>query len=415
MWPDFGARRDLAEALAAGVVDHVADVRRRLPGADILVQVDEPALPAVMAGQVPTASGFHRHRSVDPPKISAGLEPVMAAITAAGATPVVHCCAAAVPVALLRGAGARGLLVDLEVLAAECYEPLAEALEAGDWIGLGIAGESQTQSALNARAHRFFDMLGLAPTEQTMLTSSCGLASSTPDAARALLSQLTVAAKSLSPPPLCAICAHNQLPCIRSQGNIQQVLYVLTGSSCSGKSTLAFAMADRFDSLVVHDFDEVGVPEGADRAWRHRTLIHWIDVALAEQAQGRDLLLTGQSPLGEVLAVPRATELEGIAVCLLDVADDVRRDRLVARDGGFWSEQDIENFIGWANWHRRHAAHPQHAPQVIVDPDGPMQWQRWLSWTAAHPDWNTHVIDTTGFDQQTSADQLAAWMESVHP
>ena len=199
---DFGARRDLAEALAAGVVDHVADVRRRLPGADILVQVDEPALPAVMAGQVPTASGFHRHRSVDPPKISAGLEPVMAAITAAGATPVVHCCAAAVPVALLRGAGARGLLVDLEVLAAECYEPLAEALEAGDWIGLGIAGESQTQSALNARAHRFFDMLGLAPTEQTMLTSSCGMASSTPDAARALLSQLTVAAKSLSPPPL---------------------------------------------------------------------------------------------------------------------------------------------------------------------------------------------------------------------
>ncbi|HNM98281.1 MAG TPA: hypothetical protein PKK40_10080, partial [Marmoricola sp.] len=64
------------------------------------------------------------------------------------------------------------------------------------------------------------------------------------------------------------------MPCIRSQGNIQQVLYVLTGSSCSGKSTLAFAMADRFDSLVVHDFDEVGVPEGADRAWRHRTLIH---------------------------------------------------------------------------------------------------------------------------------------------
>lgn len=190
---------------------------------------------------------------------------------------------------------------------------------------------------------------------------------------------------------------------------------MLTGSSCSGKSTLAFAMADRFDSLVVHDFDEVGVPEGADRAWRHRTLIHWIDVALAEQAQGRDLLLTGQSPLGEVLAVPRATELEGIAVCLLDVADDVRRDRLVARDGGFWSEQDIENFIGWANWHRRHAADPQHAPQVIIDPDGPMQWQRWLSWTAAHPDWNTHVIDTTGFDQQTSADQLAAWMESVHP
>ncbi|MGZ4437449.1 MAG: methionine synthase, partial [Nocardioidaceae bacterium] len=57
---DRGARRELAEALAEGLAAHVADLRRRLPGADLTVQVDEPALPAVMAGSVPTASGFHR-------------------------------------------------------------------------------------------------------------------------------------------------------------------------------------------------------------------------------------------------------------------------------------------------------------------------------------------------------------------
>ena len=46
---DFGARRDLAQALAEGLRDHVADLRRRVPNAaGIVVQVDEPALAAVL-------------------------------------------------------------------------------------------------------------------------------------------------------------------------------------------------------------------------------------------------------------------------------------------------------------------------------------------------------------------------------
>ena len=64
---DVGARRELAQALAEGARDHLADVQRRVPGATLLLQLDEPSLPAVMAGQVPTASGFNRHRSVTPP------------------------------------------------------------------------------------------------------------------------------------------------------------------------------------------------------------------------------------------------------------------------------------------------------------------------------------------------------------
>ncbi len=46
---DHGARRELAQALAEGLRGHVADVRRRIPDAELLVQVDEPALPAVLA------------------------------------------------------------------------------------------------------------------------------------------------------------------------------------------------------------------------------------------------------------------------------------------------------------------------------------------------------------------------------
>lgn len=104
------------------------------------------------------------------------------------------------------------------------------------------------------------------------------------------------------------------------------MLLKLTGSSCSGKSTLAFLVAGRMD-----------------------------------------LLLTGQSPLGEVLAAPSAPLLDGIAVCLVDVADEVRRDRLAARDAGKWDAATVDAFVGWAAWHRGHARDPGYRPGVIID------------------------------------------------
>ena len=136
---DHGARRDLAQALAAGVADHVADVRRRLSRATrIVVQVDEPALPAVLAGAVPTASGFGRHRTVHPPEASEALGWVLSAVRDAGAEPWVHCCAPDAPLALLRGAGAVGLAVDLSLVGADGHDALAEALEAGETVALGV-------------------------------------------------------------------------------------------------------------------------------------------------------------------------------------------------------------------------------------------------------------------------------------
>ena len=93
---DHGARRDLAEALAYGLQEHVAEVRRRVPGAELVVQLDEPALPAVLAGAVPTASGWGKHRSVDGPGAVELLTPAIEAV--APAITLVHCCAARPPI-----------------------------------------------------------------------------------------------------------------------------------------------------------------------------------------------------------------------------------------------------------------------------------------------------------------------------
>ena len=56
---DPAAVADLAASLAEGLANHAADVRKRIPGATLIVQLDEPSLPAVLAGRVPTASGLN--------------------------------------------------------------------------------------------------------------------------------------------------------------------------------------------------------------------------------------------------------------------------------------------------------------------------------------------------------------------
>lgn len=193
---DYGARRDLAQALADGVATHIRDVRRRLPEVtEILVQVDEPALPMVLAGQVPTASGFHRHRSVDDPAASPALEWVAEAIIASGAVPIVHSCASNVPIRLLRGAGFVGLSVDLGLADAAAYDHLAEALDDGERVILGVVPSVEptkppTETSVIEGVQRWLDMMGLDPDEFGHLigiSPTCGLAGASFDWARTAL------------------------------------------------------------------------------------------------------------------------------------------------------------------------------------------------------------------------------------
>ncbi|WP_236243990.1 hypothetical protein [Streptomyces sp. CC210A] len=189
------------------------------------------------------------------------------------------------------------------------------------------------------------------------------------------------------------------------------MFFKLTGSSCSGKTTLAYAAAGRLRQIAVHDFDELGVPEGADLRWRHRMTEMWVRRALEYQDRGIDFLLTGQSPLGEVLAVPSAPLLHGIAVCLVDVADEVRRVRLAERDPGRWDAPAVDAFLGWAAWHRKHPLDPRHRPDVVIDNSWPeMVWHRWTGWRTGDPRWSTQLLDTTDQPVTKSVDQVERWI-----
>ena len=205
MLADHGGRRELAQALAEGVREHVADVRRRVPGAQVVVQLDEPVLPAVLAGRIPTASGLHRHRTVDTPVASPALEWVLAAVAQSGAVPVVHCCASDVPLSLLTGAGAQGVSVDLSALDVGAYDGLAEVLDSGRTLMLGVVpatdpASTPDDSSVAERVLRLLDMVGLDPDSagDLVLTPSCGLAGASHGWARRAYELTGRAARSLS-------------------------------------------------------------------------------------------------------------------------------------------------------------------------------------------------------------------------
>src|ERR1700677_1758300 len=125
---DPGAVADLTTSLAEGAAAHVAELAKRVPGARLVVQFDEPALPAVAGGEVPTASGFSRLAAVEEDTLRARLAQVLAATR--GYT-VVHSCGAAGPFGIIRAAGGDAISFDLGQLRLGEEDAVGEAAEAG--------------------------------------------------------------------------------------------------------------------------------------------------------------------------------------------------------------------------------------------------------------------------------------------
>ncbi len=213
---DASAVADLHASLVEGVAQHVAEVRRRLPRLDVVLQLDEPSLPAVLAGGVRTPSGFGRLRAVE----DHVAEGVLRRFCGLASEEWVHCCAADPPLALLRRAGMRGLSVDAGLLTSRADDELGEAWEAGLRLVLGVvpgvAGAASAAGAaggtdgmpspaasadfVRALARRIGISAERAPSS-VVLTPSCGLAGADPDHVRAVAAHLAAAVHMLAQDP----------------------------------------------------------------------------------------------------------------------------------------------------------------------------------------------------------------------
>ncbi len=226
---DPGLVTDIASSLAEGAKAHVAEVAKRVPGATLLVQFDEPSLPVVADGGIPSPSGLTRVREVDEEVLRAKLREVLSATRA---YTIVHCCAPGYPFEIINGAGADAVSFDLSLLRHRDYDKLAETVEGGSGLLIGalpVTGLAQDSARLSARdavgerravdrreedaertrptpegtanaVREVWQRIGLPPAscaEQVVITPACGLAGVSPVQARDALRWCREAARIL--------------------------------------------------------------------------------------------------------------------------------------------------------------------------------------------------------------------------
>jgi len=209
---DHGALREFTESLGEGIARHVDELARRT-GVPVVVQLDEPALPTVLAGALSTPSGLGTVAAVAEPDARDMLGRVVEAARKASGQPViVHCCATRPPVGLIREAGADAIALDATLLdgaPAALADEIGEAWDSGTVFLLGVVPSVDPPAPLTlaqaaAPALRLVDRLGF-PREllaaRALPTPVCGLAGATDAWAKRALTLVRELGRAFVEPP----------------------------------------------------------------------------------------------------------------------------------------------------------------------------------------------------------------------
>jgi len=170
--------------------------------------LDEPALPAVLHGLIPTQSGLGRYAAIDEPVVEAALRRIVEPLQAAGVAAVVHCCGARPPYGLLRRVGFDAVSADLLLHDRRDDDPVGELLESGARLvagalpstdppaGAPVSDVRATVALVRDLGHR----LGHGPEAiagQVLVSPTCGLAGASVEHVRATLAAVRAVGRGL--------------------------------------------------------------------------------------------------------------------------------------------------------------------------------------------------------------------------
>lgn len=202
---DAGALRDLTTSLAEGVATHRADLARRLQSA-VVVQFDEPSLPAAMAGRL---TGVTALTPVHPVDETVAVDLLDECVAVVGGEVALHCCDPDVPWEMLQRSKIHALGIDAAALERNGLDGLGEFVDSARTVLLGAVPSTAPQRRLSAEqlaqeAAALTDRLGLPRRvlgEQIGLTPACGLAAATPEWARTAIELVQKCADALADEP----------------------------------------------------------------------------------------------------------------------------------------------------------------------------------------------------------------------
>lgn len=202
---DPGAVRDLTASLAEGVAAHRAALARRLES-PVVVQFDEPTLPAALAGRLTGVTSLSPVHPVDDAVATALLDDCVQTV---GGDVVVHCCASGVPWKLLQRGAVHAVSVDVDTLSADDLDGVGEFVDSGRTVVLGAvptAAPAARPSAeqIAATVAAVTDRLGFARAvlrDRVGITPACGLAGATTAWARSAIELAQRAADGVADDP----------------------------------------------------------------------------------------------------------------------------------------------------------------------------------------------------------------------
>ncbi|MCW2511486.1 MAG: hypothetical protein JWR11_528 [Mycobacterium sp.] len=185
---DAGAVRDLAGSLAEGLELHRAEIARRLE-VPVVVQLDEPSLPAALAGRLTGVTSFSPVHPVDESLAQSLLDDCVATV---GGTVALHCCAPELPWKMLLRSSLAAVSVDVTTLTAADLDGVGEFVESGRVVMLGVIPvQAPTRrpvpEEVAKEAASITDRLGFARSvlrDRIGITPACGLAGATDQWAR---------------------------------------------------------------------------------------------------------------------------------------------------------------------------------------------------------------------------------------
>ena len=185
---DLGALHDIAASLAEGVATHRASLSRRLD-TPVVVQFDEPSLPAAVAGRLTGVTTLSPVAAIDETLATTLLDTCAAA---AGAEVSVHSCATALPWKVLQRSNISAVSVDAGTLEVADLDAIAEFVESGRVVVLGVVSSSTPTrlpavEEVAAAVVAITDRLGFSRSvlrDRIGITPACGLAAATPQWAR---------------------------------------------------------------------------------------------------------------------------------------------------------------------------------------------------------------------------------------
>ncbi len=202
---DSGAVRDLTASLAEGVAQHRKHLERRLDS-PVVVQFDEPSLPAALAGRLTGVTSLNPVHPVDEFVVTALLDECVAVV---GGEIAVHSCAAELPWKLLQRSTISAVSVDVDALTAADLDGIGEFVDSGRTVMLGavptaVSGPQPTAKQIAATVAGITDRLGFARAvlrDRVGITPACGLGAATAQWARSAVGLAQRAADGLAEDP----------------------------------------------------------------------------------------------------------------------------------------------------------------------------------------------------------------------